>query len=57
VKYKITITPTADKKQQYVQIISADQFSTNIVLIGEFELLDTRPQRAAQPPTERKVPK
>jgi hypothetical protein len=40
-KYKITITPTADGRE-YMQIISADQLSTNIVLIGEFEVQDTR---------------
>ena len=42
-KYKVTITKTADGQQEYMQIIAADQFSTNIVLIGEFELSDTRP--------------
>jgi len=42
VKYKVTITPTADGRQQYMQVISEDQFSTNIVLIGEFEVIDTR---------------
>ena len=41
-KYSITITKTSDGKQEYVQIISADQFSTNIVLIGQFELKDAR---------------
>ena len=41
-KYKVTITKTADGKQEYLQVISEDQFSTNIVLIGKFELRDTR---------------
>jgi len=41
-KYKITLSRTADGQQQYLQIISADQFSTNIVLLGEFEVVDVR---------------
>jgi hypothetical protein len=48
-KYKITITKTADGRQEYVQIISADQFSTNIVLIGKFELLDARAAQSKTP--------
>lgn len=42
VNYKVTITKTADGNQEYMQIISEDQFSMNIVLIGKFEVLDTR---------------
>ena len=42
-KYKITLTKTSDGLQEYMQIISEDQFSTNIVLIGTFDLKDTRP--------------
>jgi hypothetical protein len=42
VKYQVTITRTSDGAQEYMQIISADQFSTNIVLIGEFQVNDTR---------------
>jgi hypothetical protein len=42
VKYKVTITRTSDGSQEYMQIISADQFSTNIALIGEFQVNDTR---------------
>ena len=41
-KYKITITETSNGRQQYMQIISEDQFTTNIVLIGEFEVKDAR---------------
>jgi len=44
-KYSVTITKTSDGKQEYMQIISADQFSINIVLIGEFELKDARPKK------------
>ena len=42
--YKVTITKTADGKQEYMQVISSDQFSTNIVLIGKFEVTDARPK-------------
>jgi hypothetical protein len=41
-RYKVTITKTADGKQEYMQIISEDQFSTNIVLVGKFEVKDAR---------------
>lgn len=41
-KYNITISKTADGKQEYLQIISEDQFNTNLVLIGKFELKDSR---------------
>jgi len=42
VKYKVTITKTSDGHQEYMQVISQDQFSTNIVLIGEFDVKDAR---------------
>lgn len=42
--YKVTITKTANGKEEYMQIISSDQFSTNIVLIGKFEVNDARPK-------------
>ena len=42
--YKITISKTADGKQEYMQIISEDGFATNIVLIGKFKLKDVRTQ-------------
>ena len=41
-KYKVTITKTSDGHQEYMQVISQDQFSTNIVLIGEFDVKDAR---------------
>ena len=41
--YKVTITKTSEKRE-YMQIISSDQFSTNIVLIGKFEVNDQRPK-------------
>ena len=41
--YKITLSKTADGTRQYLQIISADGFQTNVVLIADlFELKDTR---------------
>ena len=44
-KYTVTITKTSDGSQEYMQVISADQFSTNIVLIGEFTVKDSRPEK------------
>ena len=44
-KYKVAITKTADGVQDYMQIISDDQFSTNIVLIGFFDVWDSRTER------------
>lgn len=41
-RYIITLSATANGEQEYLQIIAQDQFSTNIVLIGEFELHDER---------------
>jgi len=34
-KLTITVTRTADGKQDYVQVMSADQMTTNIVLIAD----------------------
>jgi hypothetical protein len=49
VRYQVMITKTADGKQEYMQIIAADQFSTNIVLIGKFVVKDLRePERGAE---------
>jgi hypothetical protein len=49
VRYQVMITKTADGKQEYTQIIAADQFSTNIVLIGKFVVKDLRePERGAE---------
>lgn len=40
----ITVTKTADGKFDYVQIMSGDQFSINLVLIaGEIVVKDARP--------------
>lgn len=44
-KYSITISLTAQGNQEYLQIISEDGFATNIVLIGEFKLEDSRPKK------------
>ncbi len=41
-KYTITISKTANGMQEYLQIISADGFMVNVVLIGEFKLEDAR---------------
>ncbi len=40
--YKVTISPTANGQDDYLQIISDDGFETNIVLIGKFEVADSR---------------
>ena len=40
--YKITLSKTANGQQEYLQIISADGFAVNVVLVGKFELHDTR---------------
>lgn len=40
---KITITKTSDGLSEYVQILSADQLSVNVVLIAQkITVLDTR---------------
>lgn len=42
-RLRITITKTADGERQYVQIISGDQFTVNVVLIAdEIEVKDAR---------------
>lgn len=42
-KLTIQVTKTRDGKQEYVQIMSADQFSINVVLIAdEIEITDNR---------------
>lgn len=41
---KITVTKTANGLQEYLQVISDDQFAINVVLIADkIEILDTRP--------------
>lgn len=55
-RYKVIITKTSDGRQEYLQVISEDQFTTNIVLIGQFELKDARepqPSRHHRRPTNR----
>jgi hypothetical protein len=44
-QYRITLSKTSDGKQEYLQIISEDQFTTNIVLIGKFQLTDARERK------------
>lgn len=42
-KLTVTINPTADGTGAYMQIMSGDMFTVNIVLIaGEIEIKDTR---------------
>jgi len=41
-EYTITISKTAKGDADYLQIISKDQFTTNIVLIGKFKVEDSR---------------
>lgn len=44
-KLKITVTKTSNGQDEYVQIMSGDQFTVNVVLIAsEIEIVDTRPQ-------------
>ncbi len=40
-KYTVTLSPTATGNGEYLQIIS-DDFAANIVLIGLFDVQDTR---------------
>lgn len=41
---KVTISKTADGSNDYMQIVSDDQFAMNIVLIaGKIEVADSRP--------------
>jgi hypothetical protein len=41
---KVTISKTADGSNDYMQIVSDDQFALNIVLIaGKIEVADSRP--------------
>jgi len=44
-KLKIAVTKTANGKHEYVQIMSHDNFTVNVVLLAEqIEVLDTRPK-------------
>ena len=44
---KVTISRTADGLRDYMQIITADQFSLNVVLIGQIEVTDLRGKQGA----------
>ena len=39
-KLKITVTKTADGKREYVQIMSGDQLTVNVVLIADEIVID-----------------
>jgi hypothetical protein len=41
-KYSIEISKTAQGDQEYLQILSEDSFSVNVVLLGQFDLRDSR---------------
>ena len=44
-KLNITVTKTADHLQEYIQIMSDDLTTINVVLIAdEIEIKDTRPE-------------
>ncbi len=44
-KLKVTITKTANGQDEYIQIMSGDQFTVYVVLIAsEIEVLDSRLQ-------------
>ena len=49
-KLRISISKTADGESDYLQIISSDQFSLNIVVIADsMEIKDTRPGAGRKP--------
>lgn len=49
-KLVVTITKTADGKQEYIQILSADAIAVNVVLVaGGVELRDMRPRVRKKP--------
>lgn len=50
--YTIQLTKTMDGLQEYVQIMSEDLLSVNIVLIGKFALQDQRQKQSDE--TKRK---
>ena len=48
---KITVTKTADGRHEYVQIMSRDNFTINVVLIANaIEVLDSRPKPKRKQP-------
>ena len=49
-KLRITVTKTSDGLREYVQIMSGDQFTVNVVLIADsIEIEDGRPAPPPQP--------
>lgn len=53
-KYTVTISPTAQGDATYLQIMSSDLTSVNVVLIGEFEIRDTRGPIKPPPPAKKR---
>ncbi len=48
-KLRIQVTKTSDGLREYVQIISSDQFTVNVVLIADLiEISDDRPPQPVQ---------
>jgi len=46
VNLKVTVTKTAQGDQDYIQVMSDDQLSVNIVLVADrIELQDMRPKK------------
>ena len=43
-KYRITVSKTSDGDSDYIQIMSDDFLSVNIVLVGSVDLEDRRPK-------------
>jgi hypothetical protein len=41
-KYNVVISKTANEKMDYLQIMSEDMFSVNIVLLGDVKVEDKR---------------
>lgn len=41
-KYTVTVTKTSDLQNDYIQIMSDDMVSVNIVLVGEIRVEDHR---------------
>ena len=48
---RIEVTKTADGQHDYVQIMSTDQFTVNVVLIADaIEVVDARPEQEEAKP-------
>lgn len=53
-KLSIAVSKTSDGQYDYLQILSVDQFSVNIVLIaGQIEIRDARPPASANANTSK----